>query len=116
MGLEDRLHSPAGTLSGGQRQALSLLMATIEKPDILLLDEHTASLDPVSEEKVIALTCEIIEKEKLTVLWVTHSLTQAARLGNRTLVLVQGEAVREFRDDAKAALTAESLKPLIGRL
>jgi len=115
MGLEDRLHAPVGTLSGGQRQALSLLMATIEKPDILLLDEHTASLDPVSAEQIIALSCEMIEKEKLTVLWVTHSLDQAVRLGNRTLVLVQGEAIQEFREDAKAALTVERLKSFIGR-
>src|SRR5204862_2340766 len=83
MGLEDRLDNAIGTLSGGQRQALTLLMATWLRPSLLLLDEHTAALDPKSADQVIALTDEIVKRENLTALMVTHSMHQAANLGSR---------------------------------
>ena len=80
MGLEERLDTPIGTLSGGQRQALTLLMATWNRPDVLLLDEHTAALDPKSADQVIRLTEEVIQQHRLTTLMVTHSMQQAAAL------------------------------------
>ncbi|MBW2497225.1 MAG: ATP-binding cassette domain-containing protein, partial [Deltaproteobacteria bacterium] len=87
MGLEDRLDNPIGSLSGGQRQALTLLMASWLKPDLLLLDEHTAALDPKSADQVIALTHEIINRDKLTTLMVTHSMQQAVNLGDRIVMM-----------------------------
>src|SRR5207302_7503928 len=90
LGLEDRLVNPIGTLSGGQRQSLTLLMAALVKPDLLLLDEHTAALDPRSADQVIRLTEEIIQKDKLTTLMVTHSMHQAAHLGDRLIMMVRG--------------------------
>lgn len=86
MGLEDRMKQPVGLLSGGQRQALTLLMATMVTPKILLLDEHTAALDPATAEKVLELTKQIIAERKLTCLMVTHNMHQALELGNRTLM------------------------------
>src|SRR5437868_13317314 len=87
MGLEDRLKNPIGSLSGGQRQALTLLMATWLRPEVLLLDEHTAALDPKSADQVIALTATIIRCDKLTTLMVTHSMQQAANLGDRLIMM-----------------------------
>ena len=81
MGLEDRLDNPIGTLSGGQRQALTLLMASWIKPDLLLLDEHTAALDPKSADQVIRVTHEIVQRDRLTTMMVTHSMQQAVSLG-----------------------------------
>src|SRR5207253_763962 len=83
MGLEDRLDNPIGSLSGGQRQALTLLMATWLRPELLLLDEHTAALDPRSAEQVITLSEQVIARDRLTALMVTHSMQQAANLGDR---------------------------------
>src|SRR5262249_36776842 len=87
IGLEDRLDNAIGSLSGGQRQALTLLMATWLKPELLLLDEHTAALDPKSADQVIALSAQIIDQERLTTLMVTHSMQQAAYLGDRLVMM-----------------------------
>lgn len=95
MGLEDRLDTPIGGLSGGQRQALTLLMATWQRPGLLLLDEHTAALDPRSAERIIELTNEIVTKNRLTTLMVTHSMHQAANLGDRLIMMHRGEIVRD---------------------
>jgi putative tryptophan/tyrosine transport system ATP-binding protein len=96
MGLENRLDTEIGGLSGGQRQALTLLMATWQHPDLLLLDEHTAALDPRSAERIIRLTREIVTQEGLTTLMVTHSMTQAAHLGDRLIMMHKGEIIRDF--------------------
>ncbi|HOI31534.1 MAG: ATP-binding cassette domain-containing protein [Bacteroidales bacterium] len=101
MGLEDRLDNPIGTLSGGQRQALTLLMATWLKPKLLLLDEHTAALDPKSAAKVAELTKIIIEQEKLTALMVTHSMQQAVDLPDRIVMMHRGQIVEDLRDEMK---------------
>ena len=90
MGLEDRLHNPIGSLSGGQRQALTLLMASWLKPELLLLDEHTAALDPKTADQVIRLTHDIITLDKLTTLMVTHSMQQAVHLGERIVMMYKG--------------------------
>lgn len=95
MGLEDRLDTAIGGLSGGQRQALTLLMATWQRPALLLLDEHTAALDPRSAERIIELTNEIVTKNKLTTLMVTHSMHQAANLGDRLIMMHKGEVVKD---------------------
>lgn len=109
MGLEDRLDNPIGTLSGGQRQALTLLMATWLKPKLLLLDEHTAALDPKTAEKVIQLTVEIVERDSLTTLMVTHSMQQAVHLGNRLVMMHQGRVIHDFEGADKKRLRPEDL-------
>ncbi len=101
MGLEDRLDNPIGTLSGGQRQALTLLMATWLRPKLLLLDEHTAALDPKSAAKVAELTKQIVDQEKLTTLMVTHSMQQAVDLPDRIIMMHRGQVVEDFRGDMK---------------
>ena len=109
MGLEDRLDTPIGALSGGQRQALTLLMATWLKPKLLLLDEHTAALDPKSAEKVIQLTKEIVSTQKLTTLMVTHSMQQAVNLGNRLVIMHRGRVVRDYSGSQKQRLRVDEL-------
>jgi putative tryptophan/tyrosine transport system ATP-binding protein len=109
MGLEDRLDNPIGTLSGGQRQALTLLMATWRRPEILLLDEHTAALDPKSADQVIRLSQEVVEREKLTAMMVTHSMQQAAHLGNRLIMMYRGQIVHDFRGAEKQRLRVDDL-------
>ncbi len=109
MGLEDRLDNAIGSLSGGQRQALTLLMATWIKPSLLLLDEHTAALDPKSADQVIALSNEVIEKDGLTTLMVTHSMQQAVNLGDRIIMMNRGQIVHDFRGAEKQRLRAEDL-------
>lgn len=109
MGLEGRLDNPIGTLSGGQRQALTLLMATWLKPELLLLDEHTAALDPKSADQVIALTDEIVERDRLTSLMVTHSMQQAAHLGDRLIMMHRGQIIQDFRGAEKKRLRANDL-------
>ncbi len=96
MGLEDRLENPIGTLSGGQRQALTLLMATWLRPQLLLLDEHTAALDPRSADQVIRVTDEIVSRENLTTMMVTHSMHQAASLGDGLLMMHRGRLIHEI--------------------
>jgi putative ABC transport system ATP-binding protein len=109
MGLEDRLDNAIGSLSGGQRQALTLLMATWLKPRLLLLDEHTAALDPKSADQVIRLSEEIISREKLTSLMVTHSMQQAANLGDRLIMMHRGRMVHDLCGAEKRRLRAEDL-------
>lgn len=109
MGLEDRLHNSIGTLSGGQRQALTLLMATWVKPQLLLLDEHTAALDPKSADQVIRLSQEIIQRDGLTTMMVTHSMQQAASLGDRLVMMHRGRILHDFSGAEKRRLRAEDL-------
>jgi putative ABC transport system ATP-binding protein len=109
VGLEDRLDNAIGSLSGGQRQALTLLMATWLKPQLLLLDEHTAALDPKSADQVIALSAEIIEQERLTTLMVTHSMQQAAYLGDRLVMMYRGRVIYDIVGAQKQRLQPQDL-------
>jgi len=109
MGLEGRLGNAIGSLSGGQRQALTLLMATWLRPELLLLDEHTAALDPKSADMVIALTEQVIAREKLTALMVTHSMHQASTLGDRLIMMHRGQIIHDFRDAEKRRLRSNDL-------
>jgi putative ABC transport system ATP-binding protein len=109
MGLENRMDIPIGLLSGGQRQALTLLMAALKKPEILLLDEHTAALDPISAELVLAITQEIISKYHLTALMVTHSMSYATRFGNRVIMMNLGEVACDIQGEEKRTLTEQTL-------
>lgn len=109
MGLEDRLETPIGTLSGGQRQALTLLMATWQRPRLLLLDEHTAALDPKSAEQVIALSEQLISRDRLTTLMVTHSMQQAATLGDRLIMMHQGKVLLSLEGAQKQRVRPEEL-------
>ena len=109
MQLESRMDNPIGTLSGGQRQALTLLMATWRKPDLLLLDEHTAALDPKSADQIVRLTERIVSQHRLTTLMVTHSMQQAATLGDRIVMMNQGSVLAEFSGAQKKRVRAEDL-------
>lgn len=109
MGLEDRMKQPVGLLSGGQRQALTLLMSTIVPPKLLLLDEHTAALDPGTAEKVLKLTKDITEKEHITCLMITHNMKQALELGNRTLLMANGNIVLDVGGEERSRLSVEDL-------
>jgi putative ABC transport system ATP-binding protein len=109
LGLENRMTAKVGLLSGGERQALSLLMATFTDPKILLLDEHTAALDPSRAELVTNLTKEIVEKNQLTTLMVTHNMQQAIDLGNSLIMMDKGQIIFEARGAAKQKLTVEKL-------
>ena len=109
MGLEDRLENAIGSLSGGQRQALTLLMATWLRPELLLLDEHTAALDPKSADLVIALTEQVIARDKLTSLMVTHSMHQAANLGDRLIMMHRGQVIHDFQGAEKRRLRSDDL-------
>ena len=116
MGLEERLDSPIGKLSGGQRQALTLLMSSWIKPDLLLLDEHTAALDPKTAGKVIELTEKIVSEGKLTTLMVTHSMQQAVNLGDRIIMMHQGKIKFDFRGEEKKRLKVNDLLSLFDEL
>ena len=107
--LEERLDNPIGSLSGGQRQALTLLMASWLKPKLLLLDEHTAALDPKSADQVIRLSEAIVARDKLTTLMVTHSMSQAASLGDRLVMMNRGSVLHDFRGSEKQRLRAGDL-------
>jgi putative ABC transport system ATP-binding protein len=109
MRLEDRLDNVIGSLSGGQRQALTLLMATWLKPSLLLLDEHTAALDPKTADQVIALSEEIVRRDRLTTMMVTHSMQQAATLGDRLVMMHRGEVIHDFQGAEKRRLRAADL-------
>ncbi len=109
MGLEDRMNAPVGLLSGGQRQALTLLMATINPPKLLLLDEHTAALDPATSEKVMELTEKIASENKLTCLVITHNMHAALQQGNRTLMMENGQIVLDIAGRERENLTVEDL-------
>lgn len=109
IGLENRLRAKVGMLSGGERQALSLLMATFTKPQILLLDEHTAALDPARAELITRLTQEIVKDLHLTTLMVTHNMEQAIRLGNRLIMMDKGRIILDVNEERKQDLTVEQL-------
>ncbi len=109
LGLENRLGDRMGLLSGGQRQALSLVMATLAPSSVLLLDEHTAALDPGMAEFVIELTTKVVAEEKLTTLMVTHSMSQALSVGTRTIMLHEGRVMLDVRGEERAGLTMEDL-------
>ena len=112
MGLEDRMNHPVGLLSGGQRQALTLLMATMVTPKLLLLDEHTAALDPKTADKVLELTRNIVEERKITCLMITHNMHQALELGNRTLMMDQGNIVLDLFGRERDGLSVDKLLEL----
>ena len=116
LGLQDRLDTPVGALSGGQRQALTLLMATLVRPKILLLDEHTSALDPGSTELVVKLTEQLIRSEGLTTLMVTHSIQQAVALGDRVLIMHRGRVVESIGGARKRQLRVEELLSSFDRL
>ena len=109
MGLEDRMKQPVGLLSGGQRQALTLLMATLVTPKLLLLDEHTAALDPGTAEKVLELTRDVVRENNITCLMVTHNMKQALELGNRTLMMANGQIVLDVSGTERAGMTVDDL-------
>lgn len=109
MGLEDRLTSPVGLLSGGQRQALTLMMATFNPPKLLLLDEHTAALDPATAEKVLAITEELVSGNSLTCLMITHNMQDALRLGNRTVMMNRGRVIYDVAGEERSSLGVPDL-------
>ena len=112
MGLEDRLKQPVGLLSGGQRQALTLLMATFNPPKLLLLDEHTAALDPATAEKVTALTRKVIAESRLTCLMVTHNMQAALEMGSRTIMMDSGRIIYDTAGEERSHLTVADLMEL----
>ena len=109
LGLEDRLTQKVGLLPGGQRQALTLLMATLQKPKILLLDEHTAALDPATSAKVLELTEKIVSEQKLTTLMVTHNMNDAIHIGNRLIMMYDGRIIYDVKGDEKKNLKVSDL-------
>ena len=109
MGLEDRMKQPVGLLSGGQRQALTLLMSTMVPPKILLLDEHTAALDPGTAEKVLKITREVVAEHKITTMMVTHNMHQALELGSRTLMMDSGRIVLDVQGEERKNMTVNDL-------
>ena len=115
LGLEDRMDSPVGLLSGGQRQALTLLMATLVTPKLLLLDEHTAALDPATAEKVLELTQTIVAENNITCMMITHDITAALRLGNRTIIMNAGKIAGELSGADRKDMTEEQLLEVFRR-
>ena len=109
MGLEDRMKQPVGLLSGGQRHALTLLMATMNPPKLLLLDEHTAALDPATAEKVLQITKDVVAQNQITTLMVTHNMKNALDLGNRTLMMDRGRIVLDIQGEERAGMTVNDL-------
>ena len=112
LGLEDRLSTKVGLLSGGQRQAVTLLMATMNKPKVLLLDEHTAALDPKTAAKVLEITERIVTENHLTTLMITHNMKDAITYGNRLIMLHEGHVVVDVEGEEKKMLTVEDLLAL----
>lgn len=108
-GLNERLNTFVGNLSGGQRQTLSFLMATINRPDLLLLDEHTAALDPNTSRELLELTNKVVHEEKLTCIMITHQLRDAIKYGNRTIILNSGQIVLDVKGEEKKKLTEEDI-------
>ena len=109
LGLEDRMNAMVGLLSGGQRQALTLLMATLVTPKLLLLDEHTAALDPATAEKVLELTKKIVAENSITCLMITHNVQSALQLGNRTIMMKDGQIVMELSGTRRSTITTDEL-------
>lgn len=116
LGLEDRLTSKVGLLSGGQRQALTLLMATLRKPDLLLLDEHTAALDPKTAAKVLEATERIVQKDHLTTMMITHNMKDAIQHGNRLIMMYNGRIVIDVSGEEKKRLTVPQLLELFNKV
>jgi len=115
LGLENRMTSKVGLLSGGQRQALTLLMATLQRPKLLLLDEHTAALDPKTAAKVLEATQRIVEKDNLTTMMITHNMRDAITYGNRLIMMYNGHVVVDVRGEEKKNLTVEQLLNLFSQ-
>ena len=109
LGLEDRMTVKVGLLSGGQRQALTLLMASLQKPKLLLLDEHTAALDPATAAKVLDLSDRIVAENQLTALMITHNMTDAIKLGNRLIMMNEGQIILDISGEEKKQLTKQML-------
>lgn len=109
LGLETRLKAKVGQLSGGQRQAVSLLMSTISQPKLLLLDEHTAALDPATAQKVLNITTDIVEKSKITTMMITHDMQAALTLGNRTIMMDDGKIIFDISGEERSKMTVEDL-------
>ena len=112
LGLEDRLTSKVGLLSGGQRHAITLLMATMKKPKILLLDEHTAALDPQTAAKVLKITDELVHEGNITTLMITHNMKDAIRLGNRLIMMYNGKIIYDISGEEKKNLKVQDLLAL----
>ena len=112
LGLEDRLKNPVGLLSGGQRQALTLLMATLEAPELLLLDEHTAALDPKTAKQILEITKEIVEKNNITTLMITHKIQNALEYGNKTLVMNRGKIIKILEGEERKNIKIEDIMNL----
>lgn len=115
LGLEDRMTAKVGLLSGGQRQALTLLMATLQKPELLLLDEHTAALDPKTAAKVLEATRRIVERNHLTTMMITHNMRDAIAYGNRLIMMYNGHVVVDVSGEEKQRLTVEQLLDLFSK-
>ena len=109
MGLEDRLKSKMGQLSGGQRQAVTLMMSTLVTPKLLLLDEHTAALDPLTAEKVLDITQRIVAENSITTMMITHNIKSALKLGTRTIMLECGKSVLDLKGDERNNMTVQDL-------
>lgn len=109
LGLQTRMTNKVGLLSGGQRQALTLLMATLQKPKLLLLDEHTAALDPKTAKKVLEITQEIVEEQNLTTLMITHNMKDAISIGNRLVMMHEGRIIYDVSGDEKKKLEVDDL-------
>lgn len=109
MGLEDRMHQPVGLLSGGQRQALTLMMATYNPPELLLLDEHTAALDPVTAEKVMEITNNIVNEHHITTMMITHNMSQALKTGNRTIMMDSGQIIFDLDENSRKDMEVSDL-------
>ncbi len=115
LGLEQRLTSKVGLLSGGQRQALTLLMATLKKPKLLLLDEHTAALDPKTAAKVLETTEKLVSRDRLTTLMITHNMKDAIAHGNRLIMMYEGRVIIDVAGEEKKKLTVETLLSMFGK-
>ncbi|WP_022820303.1 ABC transporter ATP-binding protein [Fusobacterium russii] len=116
LGLENRLNTEIGLLSGGQRQAISLLMATMKNPELVLLDEHTAALDPKTQKNIMKLTEKKIKEKKLTAFMITHNLQDALEYGNRLIVMHYGEIVKDISNDEKKSMTIQKLYEILSEL
>ena len=109
LGLEERLETKVGTLSGGQRQALTLLMATYVTPQLLLLDEHTAALDPQTAQKVLSLSSQLVEEHSITTLMITHNMEDALKYGNKTMIMKDGQIVALIEGEQRKNMTVDEL-------
>ena len=116
LGLEDRLSSKVGLLSGGQRQAITLLMASLKKPKLLLLDEHTAALDPKTAAKVLAISDKIIQEHQLTAMMVTHNMKDAIAHGNRLIMMHEGKAILDKADEEKKSINTEEIMGIFNKI